>query len=534
MISAKTQNDLNALLNGHDMSSAGLIAEQAIARGESHEILFMIAAQIRSESGDHYGAVELYRRAVQLAPANPEILSAAGDSMRYTGQLDEAIVLFDEAIACEQTIVSAWYGRALAFEAQGSFEEAQNSYIRVTQLAPTLAAGFAGLALLQSQNNNILEARKNVEQAQFLGPEEYETMIASACCNIADGQYQSAIEWLHRLLRLQSLTAENEILACQILGDLLDKLGFIDEAFNSYKRANERFAKLHAARNASPIALQAIESIDIGVSKLAQGELTAAPMIESHEVSGHVFLLGYPRSGTTLTEQILATIPNIVSTEEAPTFVAAEKYMSEAGIANLVRLTDHQIAQLRRDYWDVLAKKGVNVKNKIFVDMDPLKGSALPVIARLFPNAKILVMHRDPRDVVWSCYRHNFIYSPVTYEFSSLHGTAQHFSAMMKFMEKCIKIMPLNVHIVSYDELISDFDNTTKKICTFLGLPWSSSLRDFSMTARTRKIRTASGPQVRQALFDGRDQWRKYAIYLKPVMPFLEAWIEPSRLHGAS
>jgi tetratricopeptide (TPR) repeat protein len=532
MISAKTQNDLSAILRSDDMSMASVVAEAAIARGESHEILFTLAAQMRLESGDHYGAVALYLRAIELAPHNPSILTAAADSMRYTGQLNEAVALFDQAIACDEATVSAWYGRALALEAEGRLDDAQLSYVRVTELAPTLASGFAGLAVLQAQRGDILEARKNAIRAQTLGPSEYGTMMACARCEIADGNHQSAVKYLQALLSQPAMSAENEIRVRQFLGDSLDKLGLIDEAFEAYTLANEKFARLHSTRNATPIALHAIDAISSGISKLGDSKLVPSVGTISNEAAGHVFLLGYPRSGTTLAEQILATIPDVASLEEAATFAAAEKYLSTEGIALLAALSEDEIAELRRDYWDVVTKAGVNVSGRTFVDMDPLKGSALPLIAKIFPNAKVIVMHRDPRDIIWSCYRHNFIYSPATYEFTSLSRAANHFNAMMHLIRSCIETMPLTVHVLSYEEIVRDFDNTTRKLCAFLDLPWSAGLREFDATARSRPVKTASGSQVRRALFDGTGQWRRYAPYLTPIIPLLEPWIIPSQLLG--
>lgn len=512
---------------------ASVVAEAAIARGESHEILFTLAAQLRLESGDYYGAVALYLRAIELAPDNPDVLSAAADSMRYTGQLKEAVALFDQAIACEQTTVSAWYGRALALEAEGRLDEAQLSYMRVTELAPTLAVGFAGLAILQVQLGDIAQALKNARRAQALGPNEYSTMMACARCEIADGKHQIAVKYLRALLEPSALSAENDVLARQLLGDSLDKLGLIDEAFNSYALANERFAHLHIAHNATPIALHAINSINSGLAKLSDGELRSSIATIPNAAASHVFLLGYPRSGTTMAEQIIATIPDVVSLEEAATFSTAEKYLSDEGIAKLAGLNEDEITQLRNDYWDVVAKAGVNVCGQTFVDMDPLKGSALPLIARIFPDAKVVIMHRDPRDVVWSCYRHSFIYSPTSYEFTSLSRAANHFCAMMNLIRRCVETMPLNVHILSYEEIVRDFDNTTRALCSFLDLPWSSGLHEFDATARARAIRTASGPQVRQALFDGTGQWRRYERYMTPILPLLEPWIIPSHLRDS-
>jgi tetratricopeptide (TPR) repeat protein len=531
MISAKTQNDVNAALRSNQMDRAGLIAEEAIAHGESHETLFSLAALRRRQFGDNRGAVALYDHALRLAPDNPGILAAAGDAMRYTGQLKEAVKHFDQALEHEPMMIAAWYGRALALEAQGVLEDARYSYTRVTELAPDAAAGFAGLASMQAQLAETVDARRNAKRAQELAPAESGTIMALARCDIAEGHHDHAAKWLRTMLDQQGLVPEDEIIAGELLGDSLDKLGLADEAFGSYSRANARFATVHAGSDIQPVARHAIEAINTGLASLAPGALAVSSNTSpTAGAAGHVFLLGYPRSGTTLTEQILATIPNVVSLEEAPTLAAGEKFLSADGIAALVALGDDEVAALRNDYWAVVAAAGINVSGQTFIDMDPLKGPALPLIAQLFPDARIIFMHRDPRDVVWSCFRRNFVYSPVACEFTTLERAAQHYNAVMSLIRRCFEMLPLNVHILRYEELVRDFERTTQNLCAFLDLPWSSGLRDFGLTARARTVRTASGPQVRRALFDGSGQWTRYADRFEPLMPLLETWIAPPEL----
>jgi Tfp pilus assembly protein PilF len=530
MISARTRSDLNAILQSGNMDLAGAIAEEAISRGESDEILFTLAGQLRRQSGDYHNAVALFQRAVELAPYNPDVLTNAGDAMRYTGQLSEAIALFDRAIACAPTTVSAWYGRALACEAEGALDAAQLSYAKVTEFAPNMASGFAALGLVQIRNGNIGEARKNISHAQMLAPDEYVTMMAVVQSEIEDKNYQNAIDWLRKLLKSAIMPAENEILLHQLLRNTLEKIDLFEEAYESYRLSNERFAQIHADHNERPIALHAVQAIDAGVRSLGKSQFAPCAASGSKEAAGHIFLLGYPRSGTTLVEQIIATIPGIVALEETQTFADSEKYLTTDGLVAFSELNNSQIEKLRASYWNIVANSGVDIKDKTFVDMDPLKGSALPLIARMFSDAKIVIMHRDPRDIIWSCYKHNFIYSPITYEFTSIQRTAKHFVALMNFMKFCLENMKLSIYILSYEEIIRDFDKTTHGLCDFLDLPWSPDLRNFGKTARGRTIRTASASQVRQPLFDGTGQWRRYADYIEPVMSIIQPWIDPSHL----
>ena len=135
-------------------------------------------------------------------------------------------------------------------------------------------------------------------------------------------------------------------------------------------------------------------------------------------------------------------------------------------------------------------------------------------------------MRRDPRDVVWSCFRHVFRFSPANYEFTALERAARHYDAVMRFTDRCLATLPLDAMEVGYAAMVRRFEPTTRDLCRFLGLAWSARLHDFAATARGREITTASAAQGRGGLYDGGGQWRRYATHLAPVIPILAPWIE--------
>ena len=169
---------------------------------------------------------------------------------------------------------------------------------------------------------------------------------------------------------------------------------------------------------------------------------------------------------------------------------------------------------------------GISVAGRSFVDMDPLKATRLPLIARLHPQAKVLIMRRDPRDVVWSCFKTNFALTNAALDFTTLEGAALHYAAMMELIELARARLDLAFHEVRYEGLVRDFDGETQAMCAFAGLDWSEDLRRFGSTAKRRGVATASAGQVRQGLYDGSGQWRPYAEFLEPVLPILAPWIE--------
>ena len=180
----------------------------------------------------------------------------------------------------------------------------------------------------------------------------------------------------------------------------------------------------------------------------------------------------------------------------------------------------------RAAYWARVAGAGVRCAGAPLVDMDPLKSLRLPLIARLFPEARVVLTRRDPRDVVWSCFHTHFALSNAALEFATLEGAARHYDAVMRLTEQSMERLPLTIHVLDYHRLIADFENETKALCGFAGLEWSEDLRRFDRTAKARGVSTASAGQVRKGLYDGRRQWEAFADQLAPVMSILAPWVE--------
>jgi Tfp pilus assembly protein PilF len=475
-----------------------------------------LTAWRQASAGDAAAAAATLRHALSLAPDDADLLTAAADAHRFTGDLDEAIRLFDRALAIDPAQVAASYGRGLAHMAVGATAAARDDFARVTELAPATAPGFAGLAEAAAKLGDAEAARTAARTALRLNPNDAATLITLARCDLSQKQPSRAVGRLQGLLVKPTAAGDDVVVALGVLGDAFDSLGRVDEAFAAYASAKARVAA-RQGRDAPRVALMHAENVTTAVAALPPVDRPWSVAPVAGEAANHVFLLGYPRSGTTLVEQVLATVPGVTTLEEAPTLAAAAPLLGD--LRTLAALDDDTVARLRADYWSRVAAAGGG--GSTFVDMDPFKTIALPLIARLFPAAKVVVVRRDPHDVVWSCFRRTFVAGPVTDEFTSLPRAARHYVSTMRFIEQCRATLPLTVHELSYEALVADFDAVTQDLCAFAGLPWSPALRDFDATARRRRVKTASATQVRSPFFDGSGQWRRYAKYLAAVEPLL-------------
>ena len=160
-----------------------------------------------------------------------------------------------------------------------------------------------------------------------------------------------------------------------------------------------------------------------------------------------------------------------------------------------------------------MAEAGVAPSTPVFVDKMPLNSVFLPLIAKLFPAAKIILALRDPRDVVLSCFRRRFAMNPGMYEFTTLETTAAYYVAVMRLIAVYRGKLALDCAETRHESLVADFEGEARRLCDFLGLSWATRCARFARRApEPQNIDTPSSAQVARGLSDaGLAQWRRYA-----------------------
>lgn len=511
-----------------DVRLAARLADQLVATSPQAETMLLnLAAWHREQLGDFARADAYLQHAQQLTPDDPLILTAIGRSARAQRQFDRAQVALTAAIAQAPNGPAAWLERAMVFDDTGALVRAQDDYRRASELDPASVAAKAGLAYVCARLGDAVLARTAAASTLALDPQQLMAVSALARVDIDAGEMDRAVDSLcaalqHRHPALASLTAY------ALLGEAFERQGQGAAAFDAYSRANDAYADAYNGSLTvdAPTHREFIEAV---TERLALAdEQKWCGTVGRSTVEKHVFLLGYPRSGTTLMETILASAGEVETLEERPTLADADQAFlgDRLGLTRLAEIDVVSSAHFQSAYWVRVAAQGVDVAGKTFVDMDPLKTIRLPIIAKLFPEAKLLMMRRDPRDVVWSCFRTSFAPSSAANEFTDLSRAAQHYAAMMTLTDACLAVLPIDIHIVRYENLIADFDRTTKAVCDYLGIQWSVDLRRFDRTAATRDTRTASVAQVRKPLYNGTGQWRVFSSQFEEVMPILQPWID--------
>jgi hypothetical protein len=233
--------------------------------------------------------------------------------------------------------------------------------------------------------------------------------------------------------------------------------------------------------------------------------------------------VGFPRSGTTLLEQVLSAHPRLVCIEEREHLASSAPDLA-ADPTKLASLSDEQINAVRASYWKRVRSEA-DIGDRMLVDKLPLNVIFLPLIKRVFPDAKILFALRDPRDVVLSCYQQRFGMNAAMVQFLELHTAAAYYDKVMSLGLLARDKLGLDVCDVRYERVVEDLEGVAREVAAFLGLQFEPSMLNFRDAALKRTINTPSARQVVEPIYNRSvARWRRYETELAPILPLLNAW----------
>jgi hypothetical protein len=401
----------------------------------------------------------------------------------------------------------------------------------VLEVQPQHVDALVSLVSLAVQRGDIAEGRRRAEAALAIDPAQRWAVLTLAAADIEDGSYDAARARIERRALHAGADPNLRSVAQNIMGDAFDGIGRTGEAFNMYLAAKETqlaFGNSRAGAAGRETAAELVARLKYYFSELPPGKWRGA---SGPDRSGpaHVFIVGFPRSGTTLLGQILASHADAKMMEERSCLVASQESftMPLDGLDRLSAIPDDQLASWRDDYWERVAREGFNADRRVFVDKMPFYCVFLCLIARLFSRAKVLFVIRDPRDVILSCLRKRFVMTEQMRELASLETAAAHYDAVMSLCEIYRRSLDLEILDIRYEDLVGKFDVETRRICSYLGVEWQPGMRDFARFATRHSTGTPSGPQLARGLLTDRQElWRRYSDQLAPAMPRLMPWIE--------
>jgi tetratricopeptide (TPR) repeat protein len=349
-----------------------------------------------------------------------------------------------------------------------------------------------------------------------------ETLKALATIAARTRQHDKAREYFTQALSLEQPSRYRRPLYFS-LAQACDALGDVDGAMTALAAAHANTDEV-ASANAEFSGTGLLSLIDITLAPGASGDWPTEDAPSAAE--SPVFIVGFPRSGTTLLEQILSAHPTLASVDEKPMVQRMLEFLREKGWNYpdaLVELSVTDRAALRARYWEEAQRwvtRGANVR---LVDKHPLNFLALPLIRFAFPNAPVIFCRRHPCDSILSSYLQDFRDPRLAAECVSLERLSKLFVRLAQRWQDDTREFPDHILICRHEDLIDDLDAALQRIGDFLGIEDVAPMRDYNANARSRGfIGTPSYAQVVQPInADAKDRWRRYADHLQASLPLL-------------
>lgn len=532
---ANTLAQIEAAVAANEVPRAVELARAALANGLVHPMLLNLRSYWWTQRGRQDMALADLRLAVSIAPADILVRNALGILLGRLEKWNEAFSVLEETASIAPDSAMAQYSLGWALEATGELDRARQHFEAAAAMDANFVKPLIHLSSLAHRRSDWNGSREFALRALTLQPDEYVATTNLAIVAVAQGELDQAEALLRPLLGRQAETPIEASNVRRTLGDLRHAQERYSQAFAAYSESNRLKYMFHAHRFETPGTTSAdycrwlaskFEATSEGSGFRADRQ--SEPQAEDGSL-GHVFLVGFPRSGTTLLENVLASHPKIATLDERDTLgdLTQQFLVNDAGLKRLSELQPSEIRGLRAGYWDRVRKFSPRIDGKIVVDKYPLTSIKLPLVAKLFPSAKILFAVRDPRDVVLSCYRRNFAMNTSMFEFLEIERAARFYDAVMTLSAVYREKLGLDWLQVHNESLIEDFERRAREVCDFIGVEWNAQMRDFAEHAKSRTIKTPSSVQVVRGInADSVGLWRHYEKEMAPALPILAPWVK--------
>lgn len=477
-------------------------AEQRLARAAvelpGNADAWLALGDARSRLGRHEPARDAYRQCLACAPNHVAALQNLGLACQRMARDAEALACFDRVLELAPDMAAIALTRARLLTRMGRREAAESAYESLLQQCPADTALTIEYAEFLEQANRVVAADAVLPDPQGLD-DELAVRATEVRARLLErsGRIDDALRLVERL---------DDGPAWERLGyrkgALLDRLGRYGEAIDAFAIANQARSRDPRFQNAGATAFR--DCLD---DKIRKGVQSSENPADADDSSSPVFLVGLPRSGTTLLGSMLAAHPSIRLLDEPETLRVLEAAL----------LGGASPGAARSAYWQQAIGQTDPPGGKVVVDKNPLHIPQLDAVATAFPRATVVLLLRHPYDAALSCYMQDFAPNPATAHFLDLASTASVCARLLDLVRDFEEALPGNVIRIHYEHLVADFEAQVTRVLGGIGLEWHPDVAAYiERVAEAGLVRTPSHAQITQSLYkDAVGRWMRYREYLE-------------------
>ena len=458
-------DDVKTLINGYPNSA----------------LLYNIRASCCREIGQLDDAVKDYERALALKPDYAEAQYNLGITHQELGQIDTAIKSYEQAITIKPDYFGAHNNLGNIFLELGQMDGAIKQYEKLLAINPNYAASYYHLSSIKQYT-------------------------------MSDTQ----ITQMQSLLSTGKLTQPERIHLCFALAKVNEKLGNQDELFKFLHEGNR------LRKEESNYSLDKPQNLFSIIKDLFSTLPTVIEQSLSFEPSAirPIFIVGMPRSGTTLVEQIISSHHAVHGAGELTTLPTLIAPIARDCLTQNTNLSDSNFLSIRQQYLNTLSS--FDVPENVITDKLPLNFQYIGFILSAFPEAKIVHLKRDAKATCWSIYKNNFHQKGIGYG-NNMDDLAGFYGLYIELMDFWHQLFPGKIYDICYEDLTTNQEEETRKLLEYCDLDWDENCLNFHKNKRA--VRTASSLQVRRKMYQGSSEaWKKHEAYLQPLIKALSSY----------
>ncbi len=453
-------------------------------------------------------AITSYKKALALKPDYAEAHNNMGNTLKEQGQLDEAIASYEQALSIKPDYADAFYNIGNVLKDQGKLEDAIASYERALSLKPDQPEMYNNLGTALQDQGKLDEAIDAYNRALTINPDHAVTHRNLSFLIKYESNHPQ-IATVNKMMKRVDLTNDDRCNLHYAFAKMNEDIGKLDVAFENYVAGGRLRQKLLAYDfKQDELAFHQIKTAALKV----KDTFFSKPV----EALPHtpIFILGMPRSGTTLVEQIISRHSQVHGAGELRYF---------GGLATPLNLGNRiinpdSILQVRNAYLNELGK--VSNGSPLVTDKMPNNFLHIGLILKAIPEAKIIHVKRDPAATCWSNFKHYFSSNRLGYSYD-LEDTVGYFKLYQDLMRFWSQEQNGQIFHLDYEKLTVEQESETRKLIEHMQLGWEDAC--LSPQENKRSVRTASQQQVRKNVYTGSSNaWRKFEPYLQGVFDQLE------------
>ena len=545
----------NVLLSMQRCDEAIASYQQALKLRPAHVESWVNLGKALKQNKQYEEACSCYRQALTFAPDSAVAYNNLGNALNELKRYDEALSCFNKAASLAPNYADAYYNTALLLQHLKRSEEAIEYYRQTIALQPDHAEAYFNLGVVYQRLENYDEALSCFDQAIVLKPGIVDAYVSKGNLLVelgrtsdAEDVFATALKFdetapLLGLLSLkrcqrgdplfdrlavhydsrESLSAEKRANLCFAMGSALEHIGEYDKSFAAYQEGNRLYFQDNPYDEFEDINYVEHTRGFFSEEMFAKYSAFAATLPAVSDQQVPIFIVGMPRSGTTLIEQILASHPSLYGAGELTTLsdLVDKVELLPPGAPNW-ESSVLALRELGRAYLERVSRLAPGAR--YITDKMPHNFKHLGLIPLMLPNAKIIHSMRDAMDNCFSCYAMRFKEGHA-YSYD-LQALGRHYQRYRKLMAHWRSIFPAGRMLeIRYEDNVADLEREARRLLDYLGLPWDPACLKFYQNKRP--VSTASLTQVRQPIYSSSvARWKHYEKHLAPLIDIVESEIE--------